>query len=275
MKHGRDFQAVPGHRRPKAQNARPCAARTPCLPAGNRSRNADLFRHPCNHSPAFQQHRHACDAERAAQRGHDTQGSDCTGKKPSPPGHGRPTDRRPLGRILPSGRIPSGNARALHAAAAPRSLIGSINEQHAGCHFPGQGRRQACQTDRGAVPSGFQRAPLPRTGRCVRALLPAPEPAGGAEAPLPDVHNAAVRLRGIDRGLGIVAIAAFPDAESRIRTLLCGADACLSPRSADWSWPRSCRRWWRAAGMDAEPGDIRPTESRPATHGGWPTRAGP
>ena len=29
-----------------------------------------------------------------------------------------------------------------------------------------------------------------------------------------------MRLRGIDRGLGIVAIAAFPDAESRIRTLL-------------------------------------------------------
>ena len=56
-----------------------------------------------------------------------------------------------------------------------------------------------------------------------------PSPLVVLEAPLPDVHNAAVRLRGIDRGLGIVAIAAFPDAESRIRTLLCGADACLSP----------------------------------------------
>ena len=49
------------------------------------------------------------------------------------------------------------------------------------------------------------------------------------EAPQPDIHNAAVRLRAADRGLGIVAISAFPDAESRIRTLLCGADACLPP----------------------------------------------
>ncbi len=49
------------------------------------------------------------------------------------------------------------------------------------------------------------------------------------KAPLPDIHNAAVRLRAIDRGLGIVAIATFADAESRIRTLLCGADACLPP----------------------------------------------
>ncbi|MGY6270546.1 response regulator transcription factor [Achromobacter denitrificans] len=47
------------------------------------------------------------------------------------------------------------------------------------------------------------------------------------EAPLPDIHNAAVRLRAADNGLGIVAISGFPDAESRIRTLLCGADACL------------------------------------------------
>ncbi|MCY1530515.1 phosphate regulon transcriptional regulatory protein PhoB [compost metagenome] len=38
-----------------------------------------------------------------------------------------------------------------------------------------------------------------------------------------------MRLRAADRGVGIVAISAFPDAESRIRTLLCGADACLPP----------------------------------------------
>ncbi len=56
-----------------------------------------------------------------------------------------------------------------------------------------------------------------------------PSPLVVLEAPLPDVHNAAVRLRAIDRSLGIVAIAPFPDAESRIRTLLCGADACLAP----------------------------------------------
>lgn len=49
------------------------------------------------------------------------------------------------------------------------------------------------------------------------------------EAPLPDIHNAAVRLRAIDRSLGIVAIAPFGAEESRIRTLLCGADACLPP----------------------------------------------
>jgi len=56
-----------------------------------------------------------------------------------------------------------------------------------------------------------------------------PSPLVVLEAPLPDVHNAAVRLRAIDRSLGIVAIAEFADAESRIRTLLCGADACLPP----------------------------------------------
>ncbi|CAB5511401.1 Transcriptional regulatory protein OmpR [Achromobacter anxifer] len=54
-----------------------------------------------------------------------------------------------------------------------------------------------------------------------------PSPLVVLKAPLPDIHNAAVRLRAVDRGLGIVAIATFTDAESRIRTLLCGADACL------------------------------------------------
>jgi len=56
-----------------------------------------------------------------------------------------------------------------------------------------------------------------------------PSPLVVLEAPLTDVHNAAVRLRAMDRGLGIVAIAGFADSESRIRTLLCGADACLPP----------------------------------------------
>jgi len=56
-----------------------------------------------------------------------------------------------------------------------------------------------------------------------------PSPLVVLDAPLSDIHNAAVRLRAVDRGLGIVAIAAFTDSESRIRTLLCGADACLPP----------------------------------------------
>ncbi|MEN4919533.1 winged helix-turn-helix domain-containing protein [Achromobacter spanius] len=56
-----------------------------------------------------------------------------------------------------------------------------------------------------------------------------PSPLVVLEAPLTDVHNAAVRLRAVDRSLGIVAIADFTDSESRIRTLLCGADACLPP----------------------------------------------
>ena len=84
-----------------------------------------------------------------------------------------------------------------------------------------------------------------------------PSPLVVLEAPLPDVHNAAVRLRGIDRGLGIVAIAAFPDAESRIRTLLCGADACLSPEVSGLELAAVLQALVRrAAGMDAEPGDI-------------------
>jgi len=46
-------------------------------------------------------------------------------------------------------------------------------------------------------------------------------------APLADIHIAAARLRAIDRRVGIIAMEAFADSESRIRTLLCGADACL------------------------------------------------
>lgn len=46
-------------------------------------------------------------------------------------------------------------------------------------------------------------------------------------APLADIHIAAVRLRAMDRTVGIIAMAAFADSESRVRTLLCGADACL------------------------------------------------
>lgn len=60
-----------------------------------------------------------------------------------------------------------------------------------------------------------------------RRYFDRPSPLIVLEAPLPDIQNAAVRLRAADSGLGIVAISAFPDAESRIRTLLCGADACL------------------------------------------------
>ncbi len=80
---------------------------------------------------------------------------------------------------------------------------------------------------------------LSHLGFCVRRCLDLvevyerysrrPSPLVVLEAPLTDIHNAAVRLRAIERGLGIVAIAAFTDAESRIRTLLCGADACLAP----------------------------------------------
>ncbi|OZI38827.1 transcriptional regulator [Bordetella genomosp. 5] len=47
-------------------------------------------------------------------------------------------------------------------------------------------------------------------------------------APLADIHIAAVRLRAMDRTVGIIALAPFADSESRVRTLLCGADACLN-----------------------------------------------
>ncbi|OZI71754.1 winged helix-turn-helix domain-containing protein [Bordetella genomosp. 12] len=46
-------------------------------------------------------------------------------------------------------------------------------------------------------------------------------------APLADIHIAAVRLRAMDRAIGIIALARFADSEARVRTLLCGADACL------------------------------------------------
>ena len=89
------------------------------------------------------------------------------------------------------------------------------------------------------------------------------------------MHNAAVRLRGIDRGLGIVAIAAFPDAESRIRTLLCGADACLSPEVSGLELAAVLQALVRrAAGMDAEPGEIAangepPSDAWRLANKGW------
>ncbi|AKQ54024.1 response regulator transcription factor [Bordetella hinzii] len=46
-------------------------------------------------------------------------------------------------------------------------------------------------------------------------------------APLADIHIAAVRIRAMDRSVGIIALAHFTDSEARVRTLLCGADACL------------------------------------------------
>jgi len=44
---------------------------------------------------------------------------------------------------------------------------------------------------------------------------------------LPKIHIAAAQLRAMRHTLGIIALAAFADSEARVRTLLCGADACL------------------------------------------------
>ena len=205
------------------------------------------FRHPCNHSPAFQQHRHACDAERAAREGHDTQ--DRTARARSHR-HRAMDDRQTagLGRIpcLPGGYHPVTPAPLPRGGCAAQSH-GSINEQHAGCHFPGQDDARHARLIEALSHLGFNVRRCHELVDVYERYSRRPSPLVVLEAPLPDVHNAAVRLRGIDR-LGIVAIAAFPDAESRIRTLLCGADACLSPGSADWSWPRSCRRAGAARG---------------------------
>lgn len=47
-------------------------------------------------------------------------------------------------------------------------------------------------------------------------------------APLADIHIAAVRMRAMDRAVGIIALADYADSEARVRTLLCGADTCLT-----------------------------------------------
>ena len=44
---------------------------------------------------------------------------------------------------------------------------------------------------------------------------------------LPKIHIAAAQLRAMRHTLGIIALAGFADSEARVRTLLCGADACL------------------------------------------------
>ncbi len=44
---------------------------------------------------------------------------------------------------------------------------------------------------------------------------------------LPKIHIAAAQLRAMRHTLGIIVLAAFADTEARVRTLLCGADACL------------------------------------------------
>ena len=176
------------------------------------------------------------------------------GQKPSPPGHGRPTDRRPLGRIpcLPGGYHPVTPAPPRGCA---RSLIGSINEQHAGCHFPGQGRRQACQTDRGAVPSGFQRAAATNWSMCTSATP-------GARARWWCWKRRCPTC--ITRPCGCAASTAWASSPSpRFPTpkagyaRCCGADACLSPEVSGLELAAVLQALVRrAAGMDAEPGDI-------------------
>ncbi|MBO1113995.1 response regulator transcription factor [Bordetella petrii] len=44
---------------------------------------------------------------------------------------------------------------------------------------------------------------------------------------LPKIHIAAAQLRAMRHTLGIIVLATFADSEARVRTLLCGADACL------------------------------------------------
>ena len=99
--------------------------------------------------------------------GHDTQGSDCTGKKPSPPGHGRPTDRRPSAGSLPSGRIPSGNAAPLPRGGRAVSLEASMNNT-LDVIFLGKDDARHARLIEALSHLGFN-APLPRTGRCVSA----------------------------------------------------------------------------------------------------------
>lgn len=110
------------------------------------------------------------------------------------------------------------------------------------------------------------------TGVCDR-YSNRPSPLIILEAPLPDIHNAAARLRAIDRGLGIVAITPFSTEENRIRTLLCGADACLPPETAGLELAAVLQALARrAAGFDlmveAAPDDPpRPTWR--LTNKGW------
>ncbi|MCC3264070.1 hypothetical protein LLE87_38515, partial [Paenibacillus polymyxa] len=76
--------------------------------------------------------------------------------------------------------------------------------------------------------------------------------------------------RAIDRSLGIVAIAPFLDAESRIRTLLCGADACLPPDVTGLELAAVLQALVRrAVGLDGlEPG-ADPHTSEESAQEGW------
>ncbi|MCD0505987.1 response regulator transcription factor [Bordetella petrii] len=49
---------------------------------------------------------------------------------------------------------------------------------------------------------------------------------------LPKIHLAAAQLRAMRQTLGIIALTTFADSEARVRTLLCGADACLDTSSS-------------------------------------------
>lgn len=91
-----------------------------------------------------------------------------------------------------------------------------------------------------------------------------PSPLVILEAPLPDIHNAAVRLRAIDRSLGIIAIAPFGSQENRIRTLLCGADACLPPEVTGLELAAVLQALVRrAVGLDLSDPVVEPAHDEP------------
>ncbi|WYX21054.1 hypothetical protein WJ973_08145 [Achromobacter xylosoxidans] len=84
-------------------------------------------------------------------------------------------------------------------------------------------------------------------------------------------------MRAIDRSLGIVAIAPFGAEENRIRTLLCGADACLPPEVTGLELAAVLQALVRrAVGLDLSEPVAEPPPTTPCRKpGAWPTRAGP
>lgn len=100
---------------------------------------------------------------------------------------------------------------------------------------------------------------------------------------LPRIHIAAAQLRAMRNSLGIIALATFVDSEARIRTLLCGADACLDISASGLELAAVFQSLLRRVsdltpGVAAEPGSMgqalsvesgTPTESIEAPAAGW------
>lgn len=96
---------------------------------------------------------------------------------------------------------------------------------------------------------------------------------------LPKIHIATAQLRAMRNALGIIVLATYTDSEARVRTLLCGADACLDLGASGLELAAVFQSLLRrvaeilpacdAAAPVAAPSEGGPAEPEPPTPAAW------